>query len=203
MIKKSLYMICTASILSASATMCYKKEHLDPSTIETVALSGGECNDRLSVNDMKKDGYQVDSMKIQNGVNGFNYIYVFQKENNRIGSVSQSSVSLTKEDLKVQLIELQKEQKIEKEKEEKISSIQNGKKVYDSTCKKCHGNGKIVAYNRARPLVELTENEFGLALGEFRLGERKSSVSLLMTPYANLLGHKDEKDIYNYIQTLK
>ena len=54
MLKKSLYVMCTASILSAATTMCYKKDHLDPSTIETIPLDGGECAGKLSVNQMKK-----------------------------------------------------------------------------------------------------------------------------------------------------
>ena len=205
MIKKSLYMICTASILSASATMCYKKEHLDPSTIETVALSGGECNDRLSVNDMKKDGYQVDSMKIQNGVNGFNYIYVFQKENvqKQLLSVSPMMNGLSDAELTARIENIQKK-KIEKQKKEEIiSSLESGKKIYESTCKRCHGDGTISAYNLARPLKELSLEDIQMSIRDYSNGTKDNGMAILMQPYANMLLKNDVKGIYNYLKTIK
>jgi len=174
-------MICTASILSASATMCYKKEHLDPSTIETIALSGGECNNELSVNDMKKNGYQVDSMKIQNGVNGFNYIYVFQKETvqKQILAAVPLSNGLSDAELTVRIENIQKK-KIEKiEKEEAISSLENGKKIYETTCKRCHGDGTISAYNLSKPLKELSLEDMEIAMRDYSNGSKDNGMGFL------------------------
>ena len=202
MIKKSLYLICTASVLSASATMCYKKEHLDPSTIENIALSGGECKDKLSVNDMKKNGYQVDSMKMQNGKTGFNYIYVFQKNstNNQIVSFGNG---LTDEELTARLENIQKKKKEKIEKEEMVASIDSAKNLYEDTCRRCHGDGTISAYNLSRPLKDLSLEEMQISIRDYSNGTKDNGMAILMQPYANLVTTKDVKDIHNYLKTIK
>ena len=202
MIKKSLYLICTASVLSASATMCYKKEHLDPSTIETIALSGGECKDKLSVNDMKKNGYQVDSMKIQEGKNGFNYIYVFQKNTTNQKVVSFGN-GLTDEELTARLENIQKKKKAKIEKEEMVASIDLAKNLYEDTCRRCHGDGTISAYNLSRPLKNLSLEEMQISMRDYSNGTKDNGMAILMQPYANLLIKKDIDGIYNYLKTLK
>jgi len=202
MIKKSLYLICTASVLSASATMCYKKEHLDPSTIETIALSGGECKDKLSVNDMKKNGYQVDSMKIQEGKNGFNYIYVFQKNSTNNQAVSFGN-GLTDEELTARLENIQKKKKEKIEKEEMVASIDSAKNLYEDTCRRCHGDGTISAYNLSRPLKDLSLEEMQISIRDYSNGTKDNGMAILMQPYANLLIKKDIDGIYNYLKTLK
>ena len=204
MIKKSLYVVCTASILSASATMCYKKEHLDPSTIENIALSGGECKDTYSVNDMKKNGYIVDSMKIQNGTNGFNYIYVFQKDTvKNFESLSSGTNNLTDAELMTRLEKLQTKQKEKIEKEKVISSMVNGKTIYETTCKRCHGDGSISAYNLARPLNDLTLEDMQIAMRDYQNGNKDNGMAILMQPYASLTTKKDIDGIYNYLKTIK
>ena len=40
----------------AQTTMCYKQNHSDFSTIESINLDGGLCNGNKSLKDMKKDG---------------------------------------------------------------------------------------------------------------------------------------------------
>jgi len=205
MIKKSLYMICTASILSASATMCYKKEHLDPSTIESVALSGGECKDALSVNDMKKNGYHVDSMKIQNGTAGFNYIYVFQKETTQkqMQTVSPMLNGLSDAELTARIENIQKKKIEKKEKEEMVASIDSAKNIYEETCRRCHGNGTESAYNIARPLKELSLEEMQMSIRDYSNGTKDNGMAILMQPYANMLVKNDVKGIYNYLKTIK
>jgi len=205
MIKKSLYMICTASILSASATMCYKKEHLDPSTIESVTLSGGECKDKLSVNDMKKNGYQVDSMKIQNGTTGFNYIYVFQKETTQkqIQTVSPMLNGLSDAELTARIENIQKKKIEKQEKEEMIASIDSAKNIYEETCRRCHGDGTISSYNLARPLKDLSLEEMQISIRDYSNGTKDNGMAILMQPYANMLVKNDVKGIYNYLKTIK
>ena len=206
MIKTSLYMICTASLLSASVTMCYKKDHIDPSTIETIALSGGECNDKLSVTDMKKNGYEIDSLKIQSGTNGFNYIYVFQKastSNNTMQAVAPVSAGISEAELTARIENIQKKKIEKKEKEEAISSLENGKKIYDSTCKRCHEDGTTSAYNLARPLKEMSLEDMQIAMRDYQNGSQDYGMAILMQPYATLVTKKDIEGIYNYLKTLK
>lgn len=206
MIKTSLYVMCAASLLNASVTMCYKKDHMDPSTIETIALSGGECNDKLSVIDMKKNGYQIDSLKIQNGTNGFNYIYVFQKETSRTNSmqaVAPVTAGISEAELTARIENIQKK-KIEKiKKEEAISSLANGKKIYDSTCKRCHEDGTTSAYNLARPLKEMSLEDMQISMRDYQNGSKDNGMAILMQPYATLYTKKDIEGIYNYLKTIK
>lgn len=204
MLKKSLCMLGCSVLLSASTTMCFKKEHSDPSTIENIALDGGKCAGKNSISDMKKAGWSVEDIKISVGDEGMNFIYVLKNNSTMVdASLVQTGTALTKENLKAQLQELQAEQKVEKEKEEKIVSLADGKKLYESTCKRCHGDGTIRAYNAARPLVELDEEDINLAISEYKLDIRSGNMSLLMKPYANLMGTKDIENVSAYIQTLK
>jgi len=202
MIKKSLYVACAASILNASATMCYKKEHLDPSTIENIALSGGECKDTYSVNDMKKNGYVVDSMKIQNGTNGFNYIYVFQKDKAQDFKLS-TNANLTDEQLLKRLEKIQTKQIEIKKEEKRITDMAKGKNIYDSTCKRCHGDGTKRAYNTARALKSMTLEQMQVSIRDIANGEQDNGMGILMMPYANLLSSQDLKDVYNYLNRTK
>jgi len=202
MIKKSLYVACAASILNASATMCYKKEHLDPSTIENIALSGGECKDTYSVNDMKKNGYVVDSMKIQNGTNGFNYIYVFQKDKAQDFNLS-TNANLTDEQLLKRLEKIQTKQIEIKKEEKRITNMAKGKNIYDSTCKRCHGDGTKRAYNTARALKSMTLEQMQVSIRDIANGEQDNGMGILMMPYANLLSSQDLKDVYNYLNRTK
>ena len=66
--------------LNAKTTICYKKDWKSPSTIETTPLEGGECKGELSFAQMKKDGWKLKDLKIENGKNGLNYIYVLTDE---------------------------------------------------------------------------------------------------------------------------
>ncbi|MEA3384384.1 MAG: c-type cytochrome [Campylobacterota bacterium] len=178
MFKKSLLFLSTASLLFASTTMCYKKNHIDPETIETVKLKGGVCNDELSVEDMKKNGYKVEDIKLSNSKVGLNYTYIFIKND------MQKVVEESKEDIN-------------------SADIKAGEKIYNKTCKRCHGDGTISAYNRARPLASLNEDEIAESIRDYSLDEKDNGMAILMKPYANSLIDKDIKDVAAYIQTLK
>jgi len=196
MIKKSLYLISSISLLTASTTLCYKKEHLDPATIETVTLDGGECDGKSTVLDMKKNGYIVDSMKIQNGQDGLNYIYIFKK-----------GISKTKAnnfDLKTQINQIEKDKQNKKAIDEKQISIKNGEKLYQSTCKRCHGEkADKEAYNSARALNTLSLEDIEVSIRDYTFDEKDNGMAILMKPYADGLLSEDMSDIYNYIQILK
>jgi len=201
MLKKSLYIACTATLLSASTTMCYKKDHIDPSTIDTVVLDGGECNGKLSVKDMKKKGYIVDSMKLQNGTNGLNYIYIFKKEfQNKKEVVTKSTISDAQ--LTAQLEKIAKAKELKKEKEAVVSSFEDGKKSYNRLCRSCHGDGTISAYNTARPLKELSLDDMKEAIRDYTNGTKDNGMAIIMAPNASLVTQKDIENIYKYLKTL-
>jgi cytochrome c553 len=201
MFKKSLYIICTASILSATSTMCYKKNHLDPSTIENISLDGGKCAGKLSLNDMKKDGYIIDSMKLQKVTDGFTYIYILDKKSVKIEKIAPLGLSETQ--LTAQLNKIKEAKEIKKEKEDISSSLKKGKKIYETTCKKCHGDGTIRAYNSARPLRDLTLEEMQLSIRDYTNDEKDNGMAIIMKPYADSLMIEDVKNITRYLNTLQ
>lgn len=79
--------------LMAQETICYKNNVDKPSMIEEVGLEGDVCNGKLTVNDMKNDGWDVLDIKITSNQNKFNYSYYFYKNTNTIGSEVQTSLS--------------------------------------------------------------------------------------------------------------
>jgi len=70
-----------SSNLMAEETICFKNGVDKPSTIEDTALEGDICKGKLTVNDMKSNGWDVLDIKITSSQNKFNYSYYFYKEN--------------------------------------------------------------------------------------------------------------------------
>jgi len=78
---KTKFLLLCASIflsqsLSAKSTVCYKKEWTKPSSIESIALDGGECDGKLSLYQMQNKGWFIEDIKIKSGNKGLNYTYV-------------------------------------------------------------------------------------------------------------------------------
>jgi cytochrome c553 len=180
--------------LYSGVTMCYIKDHSDPSTVESTPLQGVECKGIYSVNDMKKLGYEVENLKIQNNTRGLDYIYIFKKKSLKPTKVVASSNNM-QQDVKKAL------KKIEKEKQK--PNLQNGKVIYNSKCRLCHEDGSVSAYNTARPLNELTVEQITTSIRDYDLEQKDNGMAFVMRPYANLLSPKDLKDVAAYIQTLK
>jgi len=197
MLKNILSFTVCSVLASASSVMCYKKDHFDPSTIESTPLNGTVCDGKLTVADMKKDGYIVDDIKISSGTNGMNYMYIFKKENPQVALVA--GTVLTKEQIKATIKETVEESKDEEEK----PNIQNGEKIYKSKCISCHKDGTISAYNAARPLATLSVEQIKISIRDYGLDQKDNGMAILMKPYANMLSSKDIKDVAAYIQTLK
>jgi len=79
MLKKGLCVLSFATIMMADTTMCFKKDWVDPSTIESTALDGGKCMGNKSLQDMKANGWIVEDIKISSGNSGMNFMYVLKK----------------------------------------------------------------------------------------------------------------------------
>jgi hypothetical protein len=80
--------------LLAQETVCFKNSVEKPSLIENIALDGGVCNGTLSLNQMKKDGWNVLDIKIIPADNKFNYSYYLIKNDNN--NVSSNNMKETK-----------------------------------------------------------------------------------------------------------
>ena len=194
MIKKGLFVLSLASFVMADTTMCFKKDWMDPSTIETTTLDGGKCASSKSLTDMKADGWAVEDIKISSGKAGMNFMYVLKKG---------GSVILSDGDLEARLNQIQ-DKREEKKKEEIIKVAKaNGKKLYSSTCASCHGvKGEIEAYNTSKALNTMSVEDIELAMRDYRIDERTGINAMIMKPYADLVQGKDARSIAEYIQTL-
>ena len=199
MFKKAFLIASSALLLNAASTMCYKKNHFDPDTIETVPMQGGKCEGIFSIEKMKELGYTVKDIKITDGESGLNYMYILEKEQGESAFVNGKS--MTKDDLKAYINELKQEEEVEKEKEKVRANIELGKSIYESTCSRCHGDGTTSAYGTARPLIELSEDDIIMAFREYQLQEKDNGMAIVMKPYVSRYNQKDLKAISAYIDT--
>jgi len=204
MFKKTLLITSSVALLSASTTMCFKKEHIDPSTIETVKLEGGECGGKLTSEDMQRKGYEVGDIKISSGETGLNYIYIFKKNEPLATVTTDGKMILTKEDLRAKMQELREEDKAKEKEKIRVGNVTKGKEIYTSQCIKCHGEkAQISAYNVARPLTSLTFDQMEMAMTDYDMNLRKGPYAFLMKPYASTLTVERLRAISAYVQSLK
>ena len=68
-----------SSNLFAQDTVCFKNNIEKPSTAEAIALDGGACEGKFSLNEMKENGWDVLDIKILPSKNKFNYTYYLIK----------------------------------------------------------------------------------------------------------------------------
>ena len=195
MIKKGLFVLSLASFVMADTTMCFKKDWMDPSTIETTTLDGGKCASSKSLTDMKADGWAVEDIKISSGKAGMNFMYVLKKG---------GSVILSDGDLEARLNQIQDKREA-KSKEIKIAKAKaNGGNLYKKTCAKCHGvNGEIEAYNTSKPLNTMSADDIKQAMLDYEYNDKDNGRAMIMQPYSVILSKEELAQVSAYIQTLK
>lgn len=193
--------LLTTSSLLAQTTMCFKENHTSMATIESTPLNGGACNSSKSVQDMKKEGWSVDDIKIESTSKGNNYIYILKKESSSLSSFDEEKL----EERIMQKLETRKqEEALAKKVQIKEKMSKDGKEIYLRQCKQCHGEkAEKSAYNTARPLIELNLSDFEQAIRDYTLGEYDRGAAIVMKPYAINLNTQRIKNVYSYIQTLK
>ncbi len=198
MYKNPLFPLLLATSLFADVTMCYKENFTTPSKLETIALDGGDCNGKYSVNDMKKNGWSIKDITTSKGEQGLNYTYVFSK----MGGVETPVViqAIPNEALKEQLAILES-QKITKEKIDKEAEVlANGKRIYESQCARCHGlHGELAPYT-SKKLVGMDSEEFDDSMRAYGLNQKNSSAALIMGPYS--LISIERKDVIKYLESI-
>ena len=69
--------------IMAEETICFKNGVEKPSMIESTALEGDVCKGKLTINDMKNNGWDILDIKITPAQNKFNYSYYFYKDSNQ------------------------------------------------------------------------------------------------------------------------
>lgn len=204
MLKKSI--ITTCMILSsityahAQTTMCFKQNHADLVTIENTRLEGGECASKKSANDMKKEGWTINDIKMTPSGSGTDFIYVFKKETN-LDNVSEEALM----DKLYKKIESEKVAKETAAKEEVISANKKaGETLYVSKCAICHGEkGELKAKGVSKPINSLDHNEFQAAIKDYNVGNNKDAgMAIVMRPYANMMDYNDIKNVYTYLKSI-
>jgi len=194
----------TTIALNAQTTMCYKENHSNMATIETVKLEGGVCKGEKNVKDMQKEGWISEDIKINNN----NYIYIFKKA---------TTADVNMQDLENRVIQRMRNENEEKQKLKKLkltkSKIKNGKKLYEAKCALCHGpKGELEKYGK-NAINTLNLKDFKTAIREYSTGQRSekdksghnkvSPFAKQMVPYANMLTPNKINNIYVYFQSLK
>ncbi len=90
------------SSVFSQTVLCYKNNIVDANLNINIKLSGEECKDKFTVNDMKNNGWTLDDSKIvQNNSSTYNHIYIFKKETNITYQPKVKSKHLNKLNLKM------------------------------------------------------------------------------------------------------
>lgn len=202
MLKKLLLLSSVALFSNAAVTMCFLKDHSDPSTAQTTPLDGADCKSQ-TVEQLKNTGLELKDIKMKDSANGFNYVFIFDNATSQSSTPASSSVVITKEMLKEQIAQIQEENTQKEEAMSVQDSSTRGEKLYKSKCQSCHGNGTIAAYNTATPLLKLSKEDIEIAIRDYKLDAKDKGMAILMRPIAYSLIDKDIKDISNYLETLK
>ena len=192
---------------NAQTTMCFKKNHKDITTIEDVKLNGGDCNGAYSLNEMKKDGWKTNDIKITTNQDGSsNFVYILKKGEN-LTDFSNYNSEFSQEELEQRIMKRlveKKKQDQEKAKQEQLqASITNGEVLY-SSCVSCHGlKGEKSAYNVAKPLNTLSANEMDVSISSYTNDSSYGyGYQTIMKQYATNLTEDKLKDIKAYLDSV-
>lgn len=196
----ALTSILTVSIATAQTTMCFKENHKSMATIETTALSGGECQNQKSVQDMKNDGWSVADINISKTNSGTNYIYIFKKDEVQTANFNEKAL----EEKILQRLEVRKQQEIAtKKKDAYLRKSKSGEKLYIAKCATCHGDkGELKARGVSRPINDLNLQDFTLSIRGYNNGDYDRGMAFVMKPYATLMTSKDIKNVYVYLRSI-
>jgi cytochrome c553 len=199
--KKLLILLIGSLSLFAETTMCYKENVKLVTGIENIKLDGGLCQGKLSLNEMKNNGWKVEDIKISSGSKGNNFTYIFKKN-------EKQYTALDMEKLEQKIVaRIENNQRIDEKKkldELKLKMSQAGKEKYIKTCQNCHGEkAEIEAFGTARALVTLDLADINLSINQYKSRLKDNGNGLIMTPYAKTITSQDVRNIYSYILTLK
>lgn len=77
--KLLLSSILLSTSIFAQTTVCYKNDWKSPSTIENTPLDGGICEGKLTLNELKENGWKIADIKIDSNQNNLSYRYFLVK----------------------------------------------------------------------------------------------------------------------------
>jgi cytochrome c553 len=203
MLKKSIIIsaivVASLSYAQAQTTMCFKQNHKDLMTIENTNLDGGECKGAKSANEMKEEGWVIDDIKMTPNDAGTNFVYVFKKNTN-ISNMDQAAL----EEQIIRRMQAKEKAEVEKQKEELFAqNSKAGEQLYVNKCAVCHGEkGELKARGASRPINTLDHNDFKASIRDYTIGNKNSSLSIIMKPYADMMDYNDIRNVYIYLKSI-
>lgn len=204
----TLGLLLSSSILSANTTMCFKENHKQMSTIESTKLSGGECKNLFSLNDMKNKGWSVDDIKISMNNGLYNFIYILKSVNKEKKQVPELNGNVDIVQLEKNIMKKLEEKQI-KVKKEKIAKMiivdkEKGKKLFESKCLACHGiNGEKKMNYRSKILSQMSLEDIQFSIAQYTNDSKYGNgQQILMRPYAQNSSSSEIKLIYAYLKNI-
>ena len=210
LITKTLILMGLSTFAFSQETMCFKKNHTNLETIETVKLDGGLCSGKSSKMDMQKKGWYVKNIEIKNDY----YVYIFKKTEDKQTQTLVSnnemvakSENISKEKLKQEImseIKVEKAKEVKKQKAlAKVKEYEKGKIFYVKKCASCHGiNGEIEAgYSQA--LNKISLDHFKFSINGYKIGSYNLGTAFEMKPYSDGITTSDIEAMYNYLKKVK
>lgn len=199
----SSILLLSSTTIFADTTMCFKEGHSSMSTIENVTLEGGACAGKYSIKDMKAKGWSVDDIKISQGSNGMNFIYIL-KDGKTVQPVYSSNFSGNSADMEARILEKiekkKEEEKKAKELERKVSLQDDGEKIYTTKCQSCHGEkGELEAKGFSRPLNTLSQEDMRSSISGYLNGTYNRGMANIMQPISSTITFETLEKVSAYL----
>ena len=184
--------------LFAQTTMCFKKDVKDITVLENIKLNGGECKSAYSLNDMKKDGWEVSDIKINNN----DYIYILKKASIENWNGTSTDTEALEEKLLKKMEEKRKKEIEEKKRIATQALVENGKTFYIAKCQSCHGTNGELEPGFSLKIKDLTKDHFIEAMDGYRIGSYTKGSPEQMRAYASTSSDEDIKNVYEYLKSI-
>lgn len=180
-------------------------------TIESIALDGGECAGKYSINDMKAKGWSVDDIKISQTPKGMSFIYILKSPNHsKVAPMVAGGVvggeAISQEQMEANIMAKLEAKKVAEEKAKVEQEVKEAKidaqGIYTNQCQNCHGVKGEVRKGNSR-LNELTTEQMEEALKDYKLGVGEKASSVYAPSHINFLNDKTIKGIKAYLDSIQ
>ncbi len=180
-------------------------------TIESIALDGGECAGKYSINDMKAKGWSVDDIKISQTQNGMNFIYILKSADHpkiapMVAGGTVAGTSLSQEQMEANIMAKLEAKKEAEEKAKIAQEIKYAKidaqGIYTNQCQNCHGAKGEVRKGNSK-LRDLSTEQMEEALKEYKLGVGEKASSVYGPSHINFLNDKTIQGIKAYLDSIQ